>query len=220
MELALLDRGNCFQATLKGSKPFPSQALLSDIDFQTGTALLASHLHFTLTAQLFMKNETTVGKHHQHHCPARSLRPSAVAPLQNLLLLVSVSSASIAILALPCIDFHYIYEKFGLETYGGKNIELFTQLVDCLDAYKEADPESNTAYQLYDGDGCPLIVAIVTPLMKRGHEYVQQSGELILVDSTSNTEDHTRKVFHFLPTMWEVHCLLHCYQRQMKRKVH
>ena len=91
-------------------------------------------------------------------------------------------------------DFRYIYEEFGLEKYGGKNIEMLKKLVDCLDAYKEGNQEGNTAYQLYGGDGCPLIVAIVTPLMKRVHKYLQQSGELTFVDSTSNTNDHSIKV--------------------------
>ena len=85
-------------------------------------------------------------------------------------------------------------------------MEMFKELVDCLDACKEANPEANTAYQLYGCDGCPLTVAIVTPLMKHVHQYVQQSGELIFVDSTSNTEDHNLKVFLFAPTMWQVHC--------------
>ena len=40
-----------------------------------------------------------------------------------------------------------------------------------------------------------MLIAIATPLMKRVHRDVQQCGELILVDSTSNNEEHNLKVF-------------------------
>ncbi len=64
-----------------------------------------------------------------------------------------------------------------------------------LNDYQEANPDSSVDYQLYGGDNTPLIIAIVTPLMRRIHKYVRQSGELVFVDSTSNTEEHYLKVF-------------------------
>ncbi len=41
---------------------------------------------------------------------------------------------------------------------------------------------------MYGGDGIPLIISVVTPLMKRVHKEVSQSGELVFVDATSNTD--------------------------------
>ena len=64
-----------------------------------------------------------------------------------------------------------------------------------LDEYKGANQDASVEYQLYGGDNTPLIISIVTPLMKRIHKCVSQSGELMFVDSTSNTEEHNLKVF-------------------------
>ncbi|XP_078663943.1 uncharacterized protein LOC144907042 [Branchiostoma floridae x Branchiostoma belcheri] len=72
---------------------------------------------------------------------------------------------------------------------------MFAKLVDRLKSYEEANPEASTSYQLYEGDSQPLIIALVTPLMKRVHQEVQQSGELVFIDATSNTEEHNLKVF-------------------------
>ena len=41
----------------------------------------------------------------------------------------------------------------------------------------------------------PLIISVVTPLMKRVHKEVPQCGELVFVDATSNTDEHNLKVF-------------------------
>ena len=50
------------------------------------------------------------------------------------------------------------------------------------------DIDASVKYQLYGGDETPLIVSIVTPLMKQVHKEVPQSGELIFVNATSNTD--------------------------------
>jgi hypothetical protein len=44
----------------------------------------------------------------------------------------------------------------------------------------------------------PLIVAICTPLMARVHEYVQQSKELIFIDSSCSFEDYNNPYQHHL----------------------
>ncbi|KAI8485675.1 hypothetical protein Bbelb_365090 [Branchiostoma belcheri] len=92
-------------------------------------------------------------------------------------------------------DFSHLYTQFGKENYGGKDRQMFAKLVDRLKSYEEANPEASTSYQLYEGDSQPLIIALVTPLMKRVHQEVQQSGELVFIDATSNTEEHNLKVF-------------------------
>ena len=48
---------------------------------------------------------------------------------------------------------------------------------------------------MYKGVQRLLIIAIVTPLMKRRHKEVTQSGKLVFIDATSNTEEHNLKVF-------------------------
>ncbi|XP_078686972.1 uncharacterized protein LOC144919399 [Branchiostoma floridae x Branchiostoma belcheri] len=92
-------------------------------------------------------------------------------------------------------DFSHLYAQFGKENYGGKDRQMFAKLVERLKSYEEENPEASTSYQLYEGDSQPLIIALVTPLMKRVHKEVQQSGELVFIDATSNTEEHNLKVF-------------------------
>jgi hypothetical protein len=83
--------------------------------------------------------------------------------------------------------------QYGKERFGGKNVECWINSAK-LNEFHEAN-YSSVEYQQYGGDNTPLIIAIVMPLMKRIHKCVPQSGELIFVDSTSNTEEHNLKVF-------------------------
>ena len=64
-----------------------------------------------------------------------------------------------------------------------------------IELYKTKNKEASIDYQTHGGDAVPLLIAIATPLRKRVHRDVQQCGELILVDSTSNIEEHNLKVF-------------------------
>ena len=92
-------------------------------------------------------------------------------------------------------DFSYLYTQFGKERYGGQGVMMFERLSERLQQYKKDNPEATTCYQMCEGDDTPLIIAIVTPLMNRVHKEVQQSGEMVFVDATSNTEEHNLKVF-------------------------
>jgi hypothetical protein len=92
-------------------------------------------------------------------------------------------------------DFRYIYEQFGKETFGGKHDGMFHKLVETLEQYKACNPEASIDYQLFGDENIPLLVAIVTPLMKRVNKHIKQTGELVFVDATSNTEEHNLKVF-------------------------
>lgn len=58
---------------------------------------------------------------------------------------------------------------------------------------EEKLPDHQSSHQLNEGDETPLIIAIVSPLMKRVHREVPHCGEL--VGSTLNTEEHNLKVF-------------------------
>ena len=92
-------------------------------------------------------------------------------------------------------DFSYLYTQFGKDRYGGQGVMMFERLSERLQQYKKDNSEATTCYQMYEGDDTPLIIAIVTPLMNRVHKEVQQSGEMVFVDATSNTEEHNLKVF-------------------------
>ncbi len=94
-------------------------------------------------------------------------------------------------------DFRHIYEQYGKQKFGGKNGEMFEKLAEKIEQYKAKNDEASVDFQMYDGDDVPLLVSIVTPLMKRVHKEVPQCGELIFVDATSNTEEHNLKIFLF-----------------------
>lgn len=92
-------------------------------------------------------------------------------------------------------DFNHLYSKFGEEKFGGKGPLMFEKLEEKLQDYKKSHPGATINHQLYEGDETPLIIAIVSPLMKRVHKEIPQCGELVFVDSTSNAEEHNLKVF-------------------------
>ena len=92
-------------------------------------------------------------------------------------------------------DFNHLYSKFGDEKFGGKGHLMFVKLKEKLQDYKKSHPDATVNHQLYEGDETPLIIAIVSPLMKRVHKEIPQCGELVFIDSTSNTEEHNLKVF-------------------------
>ena len=92
-------------------------------------------------------------------------------------------------------DFSYLYSQFGKDRYGGQGVLMYERLAEKLVQYQAENPEATTCHQIYEGVSKPLIIAIVTPLMNRVHKEVQQSGELVFVDATSNTEEHNLKVF-------------------------
>ena len=72
-------------------------------------------------------------------------------------------------------DFNYLYTKFGIERFGGRGVLMFSKLVEKLEEYKTENPEATVSHQMYKGDQRPLIIAIVSPLLKRVHKEVLQA---------------------------------------------
>ena len=68
-------------------------------------------------------------------------------------------------------------------------------LVEKLRGNEEENPDATIKPQLYERDDRPLVIASVTPFVKRVHKEISQYGECVYVDSTSNTEEHSLKVF-------------------------
>ena len=68
-------------------------------------------------------------------------------------------------------------------------------LVEKLRGNEEENPDATIKHQLYERDDRPLVIASVTPFVKRVHKEISQYGERVYVDSTSNTEEHSLKVF-------------------------
>ena len=92
-------------------------------------------------------------------------------------------------------DFRYIYEKYTRNKLGGLDVEMYRKLEEDLLVYQEQNKDARIKYQPYGGENQPFVIAMVTLLMKRVHQNVQQSADLVFVDSTSNCEGHNLKIF-------------------------
>ena len=73
-------------------------------------------------------------------------------------------------------DFNNLYTGYCRTKYGAKNgIDMFNNTVERLKKYTE-ESGTNIKYQIYNKEeDCPLIIAIVTPLMIRVHSEVSDS---------------------------------------------
>ena len=101
-------------------------------------------------------------------------------------------------------DIKNFYKDFNMELFDGKNGQ---QLFECL---QEKCEEYNINNEKLGGkvrfetttekcdkgtDTVTVCIAIVTPLMRRVHQYIRNSGELMFMDSTSNLEEHNLRYF-------------------------
>ena len=71
-------------------------------------------------------------------------------------------------------DFNTLYKNYCEEEFGGKNGgKMLDQLEEQINGYRNTNPDCKIVYQLFDPDmSDALIIAIVTPLMKRIHTEV------------------------------------------------
>ena len=100
-------------------------------------------------------------------------------------------------------DVYNIFNKWRKDNLGirtGK--ELFIELEKRVNIYNEnnKDIDGKASVQRFcknegKDDDQPLILAICTPLMSRVHRYIQQSGELVFIDSSSSFDDYNNPMF-------------------------
>ena len=98
----------------------------------------------------------------------------------------------------PCPSSRLYYRIFN-QHYGDQRREA---LADRVLKLAETHPTS-TKVDVTDGH---LIIAIVTPLMKRCHQ-LSEAGELVFVDAGSNVDRSQARVFLFMTTVSVVVCL-------------
>ena len=92
-------------------------------------------------------------------------------------------------------DFNMLYTEFNRKKYGGSDSEAMLKIFkDRIIDAKETHPDIKVSYSKYTIDS-PLLVAIVTPLMQRIHQYVSESGELVFIDSSSNMDEYHLQIF-------------------------
>lgn len=100
-------------------------------------------------------------------------------------------------------DVYNLFNKWRKENLGvrtGK--ELFAELEKRINIYNDEHKHlgGQAAIQRFckhegKGNDQPLILAICTPLMARVHEHIQQSSELVFIDSSSSFEDYNNPIF-------------------------
>ena len=103
-------------------------------------------------------------------------------------------------------DVYNIFNKWRKDNLGirtGK--ELFIELEKWVNIYNEKnkDIDGKASVQRFcknegKDDDQPLILAICTPLMSRVHRYIQRSGKLVFIDSSSSFDDYNIPCLSYL----------------------
>ena len=90
--------------------------------------------------------------------------------------------------------FNKLRGDFNLEKYGGSNSNtMFKVLADRITRAKAEFAGTTSQYSLHD-KGNPLILELVTPMMHRIRQHVQEAGVMVVIDS-SNMEEFNLRVF-------------------------
>ena len=94
-------------------------------------------------------------------------------------------------------DFNRLYSLFTKEKYGASNLEsMYEKLEEKINYLKEQSEDYSFLLQKYNQENNePFILVVVTPLMKRVHQMVPNSKDLVFCDSSSNMEEFNLRVF-------------------------
>ena len=107
-----------------------------------------------------------------------------------------------------CPDYFWafnFYRKWILNTLGSyEGVDAYVKIVDFVKEYNERTtkncPSAGTdifakVAQTQDGDTC---IAICDPFQRRVHQMIPQSGDLLMLDATSNVDRSDSKIFHLM----------------------
>ena len=104
-----------------------------------------------------------------------------------------------------CPDYKWVFNFFSkwikdtLGSYDG--VDAYVKIVEFVKEYNEKKSKENSSdshakvAQTEDGETC---IAICDPFMKRVHKLIPQSGELVMMDATSNVDRSDTKIFHLM----------------------
>ena len=93
-------------------------------------------------------------------------------------------------------DFNSLYTEFKREKFGTKDLQtMFSLLNEKVEKLRESDGYRIKFQPFNEVENDPFILTIVSPLMLRVHEMVNNSGELIFIDSSSNMDEFNLRVF-------------------------
>ena len=94
-------------------------------------------------------------------------------------------------------DMNRLYGLFTKEMFGNNNIEtMFEKLETKIDQLGQESGDYTFKLQKFDEQTSqPFILVVITPLMKRVHQMVRNSKDLVFIDSSSNMEEFNLRVF-------------------------
>lgn len=97
----------------------------------------------------------------------------------------------------PCEKFfHNFYQKNFTAEFGAKTGErAFEKVSEFANEYNGKTTDGKI---MVERDGTEFLVAGCTPIMKRAHELLVESGDIVLVDSTGNFECSESRVFFMI----------------------
>ena len=105
-----------------------------------------------------------------------------------------------------CPDYFWafkFYRKWIQDTLGSYDgVDAYVKVVEFVKEYNEKklqdtpiDGSFAKVAQTQEGETC---VAICDPFMRRVHKMIPQSGELVMMDATSNVDRSDTKIFHLM----------------------
>ena len=107
-----------------------------------------------------------------------------------------------------CPDYFWafnFYRKWILNTLGSyEGVDAYVKIVDFVKEYNDRTATNNPSAgtdifakvaQTQDGETC---IAICDPFQRRVHKIIPQSGDLLMMDATSNVDRSDSKIFHIM----------------------
>ena len=95
------------------------------------------------------------------------------------------------------ILFCRLYQKLFKKAYGAPSgDEMIRDMAARLEHYNEEQGQECAKMTVTEEN--QLVIAICTPVMKRIHEKIRQSGEMVFIDSTGNCDRQNHRIFLLL----------------------
>ncbi|XP_066926380.1 uncharacterized protein [Clytia hemisphaerica] len=94
-------------------------------------------------------------------------------------------------------DYNQLYTEYHRMKFGTKDMEsMFDILNSIVENLQIEEPDSIIQFQKFNAsEGDPFILVIITSLMLRVHKTIQNSGELVFIDSSGGMEEFDLRVF-------------------------
>ena len=90
------------------------------------------------------------------------------------------------------------YTEYNREVFGCKCQDMiFAVMAERLNRARDEFPDHTVEYTVHDENNS-LLVSIVTPLMHRVHQQIDESGELVFMNYSSIVEEYNLRVFYMM----------------------